>query len=75
MFNVHTAKTQLSKLLEKVQKGEHVVIAKGGKPVAVLTQYQQTGKKRKAGKWKEKVKISPDFNEFDSELEQMFGLD
>jgi prevent-host-death family protein len=35
--NVHAAKTQLSKLLARVAKGEKIVIAKAGRPVAQLT--------------------------------------
>jgi len=34
--NVHDAKTQLSRLLELVEQGEKVVIARHGKPVAEL---------------------------------------
>ncbi len=36
VVNVHEAKTHLSRLLERVQKGEQVVIAKSGRPVARL---------------------------------------
>src|SRR3989337_2455916 len=36
IVNVHEAKTHLSKLLERVQLGEEVIIAKSGKPVARL---------------------------------------
>ncbi len=35
--NVHEAKTTLSRLLEEVERGETVVIARNGKPVAELT--------------------------------------
>ncbi len=34
--NVHEAKTHLSKLLARVARGEEVVIAKAGKPIARL---------------------------------------
>lgn len=34
--NVHEAKTNLSRLLERVRAGEEIIIAKGGKPVARL---------------------------------------
>ncbi len=34
--NVHEAKTHLSRLLERVEAGEEVVIARAGKPVARL---------------------------------------
>lgn len=33
---IHTAKTQLSKLIEAVKAGEEVIIAKGSEPVARL---------------------------------------
>lgn len=35
--NIHEAKTQLSKLIQRVMNGEQIIIAKGGKPVAVLS--------------------------------------
>ncbi|MBA3624417.1 MAG: type II toxin-antitoxin system prevent-host-death family antitoxin, partial [Methylibium sp.] len=34
--NVHEAKTQLSRLIEAVEAGEEVIIARAGKPVARL---------------------------------------
>jgi len=36
LVNVHEAKTQLSRLLERVRAGEEIVIAKAGKPCARL---------------------------------------
>jgi prevent-host-death family protein len=36
MVNVHEAKTTLSKLLERVEAGESIVIARAGRPVAEL---------------------------------------
>jgi len=35
-YTVHAAKTNLSKLIERAEKGEEVVIARGKKPVARL---------------------------------------
>ncbi|TAG01796.1 MAG: type II toxin-antitoxin system prevent-host-death family antitoxin [Betaproteobacteria bacterium] len=35
-FNVHQAKSQLSQLLFAVEKGEEVVIARNGVPIAQL---------------------------------------
>jgi len=42
-INVHEAKTQLSRLLELVEEGETVVIARAGKPVAELVRVRKTG--------------------------------
>ena len=40
VINVHEAKTQLSKLLDRAHRGEEVVISKGGKPYARLCPLQ-----------------------------------
>jgi antitoxin (DNA-binding transcriptional repressor) of toxin-antitoxin stability system len=37
--NVHEAKTHLSTLLAAVEAGEEVVIARAGRPVALLTRF------------------------------------
>ena len=42
-INVHEAKTQLSKLLELVEQGETVTIARHGKPVADLVRAKRKG--------------------------------
>ncbi len=34
--NIHDAKTHLSRLLERVQKGEEIMLAKAGVPIAML---------------------------------------
>jgi len=36
VVNVHAAKTQLSRLLSRVERGERITIARAGKPVAVI---------------------------------------
>lgn len=41
MVNIHEAKTHLSRLLERVEAGETITIARAGKPVAQLSAYQR----------------------------------
>lgn len=60
--NIHNAKTHLSALIEQVLQGEEVIIAKAGKPVAVLSPYHQEKKARIPGAYKGKIKISDDFD-------------
>lgn len=38
--NIHQAKTHLSRLVEAVERGEEIVIARAGQPVALLTRYR-----------------------------------
>jgi prevent-host-death family protein len=43
--NIHAAKTNLSKLIERAHSGEDIIIAKSGKPVAKLTPIRATRKR------------------------------
>lgn len=66
--NVYEAKTQLSKLLQQVEAGDEIVIARHGKPVARLVPIQRTVARRQLGSLRGKIWISPDFDEPDQEL-------
>ena len=46
VVNVHQAKTQLSRLLARVEAGEEVVIARRGEPVAKLVSCNPVGKRQ-----------------------------
>ena len=61
--NIHEAKTQLSKLLQRVMSGEHVIIAKAGQPVAILSPYQNPPESRIPGNDAGLVVIHPDFDD------------
>ena len=60
--NIHEAKTQLSRLIERVKAGEEVVIAKAGKPVARCVPVAPAGAVRKPGALKGRIRIGIDFN-------------
>lgn len=60
--NVHEAKTHLSRLLEAVEQGEDVVIARSGKPVARLVPALQRGV-RQPGVWAGRITMADDFDD------------
>lgn len=45
LVNIHEAKTHLSQLLECVNAGEEIIIAKSGKPVARLVPLERRERK------------------------------
>ena len=49
IVNIHEAKTHLSRLLERVQRGEEITIAKAGRPIARLTAYSERPARRVPG--------------------------
>ncbi len=58
--NVHQAKTHLSRLLERVIKGEEIIIAKSGRPMAKLVPIPS--EPRRPGRLKGKIRIAADFD-------------
>ncbi|MGY2066323.1 type II toxin-antitoxin system Phd/YefM family antitoxin [Blastococcus sp. SYSU DS0619] len=61
--NVHEAKTHLSRLLEAVEAGEDVVIARAGKPVARLVAAGARTDRRVPGSLRGRIRIADDFDE------------
>jgi antitoxin (DNA-binding transcriptional repressor) of toxin-antitoxin stability system len=58
--NVHEAKTHLSTLLAAVESGEEIVIARAGRPVALLSRFLTD--KRPIGMDDGKITIPDDFD-------------
>lgn len=58
---IHEAKTNLSRLIEKAERGEEVVIARGKQPVVRLVAIAKHSGKRPLGLFKGKYKIGPEF--------------
>lgn len=61
-INIYDAKTQLSRLVDKAAQGEDILIARSGKPVALLTRIKPKSKKRPLGLLDGKFKVPDDFN-------------
>jgi len=61
-INIYEAKTQLSKLVERAAAGKDVIIARGGKPIARLTQLKTPSRKIRFGLLKGKVRVAKDFD-------------
>lgn len=60
--NIHDAKTHLSRLVARVEAGEEIVLARGGRPVARLVPLGARSQPRTPGLWRGRVKMSADFD-------------
>ncbi len=63
VVTIHAAKTNLSKLLARVEAGEEIVIARGKTPIARLTPIHAPKAKRQFGAFKGAVSVGPEFFE------------
>lgn len=76
VVNVHAAKTHLSRLLERVEAGEEITLARAGRPVARLVPYEARRTPRTLGAWKGKVWLAPDWDspQVNEEIARDFGV-
>ena len=70
--NIHQAKTQLSRLIERVLQGEEIVIGRAGKPVAKLVPYERSVQPRQGGQWRGQVALEDNFDELPEEVAAAF---
>ncbi len=62
IVNVHAAKTNLSRLLERAEAGEEIVIGRAGKPIAKLVPYVPDRPRRVFGALRGQIVIHGDFD-------------
>jgi prevent-host-death family protein len=72
--NISQAKAELSALIELVQKGNEVILAKAGKPVARLVAYRGPVKPRTPGSMAGQIWIAPDFDVLPDDMAEVFGM-
>ena len=73
-FNIHEAKTHLSRLVERAANGESFVIAKAGKPMVRVVPYEEPPPARsRLGSLAGLIDVPDDFDEMGrEEIEKMF---
>ena len=72
--NVHDAKTHLSRLLERVEAGEEITLARAGRPVARLVPYRRRTEPRMPGALKGQIQLADDWDspEVNAEIADLF---
>ena len=60
--NIHEAKTHFSRLVERAAKGEEIVIARAGRPLARLMPLASPTRPRRPGLLKGRIRISTNFD-------------
>jgi prevent-host-death family protein len=75
-FNIHEAKTQLSRIIERVEKGEQVVISRAGVPVAKVVPFPQQADRTGRGSLAGQIELTDDWDspEVNEQIATDFGL-
>ncbi|WEX90524.1 type II toxin-antitoxin system prevent-host-death family antitoxin [Sinorhizobium garamanticum] len=76
IVNIHEAKTQLSRLVEKAARGEPFIIAKAGKPLVKVVALDQPSEaeRQRLGFMTGQIVVPDDFDRMGSdEIENLFG--
>ncbi len=73
-YNVHEAKTHLSRILEQVESGDEVVISRAGRPVARLVPIHRGAHLASYGSLRGRLDIAEDFDELPEDIADAFGM-
>ncbi len=75
-FNIHDAKTNLSRIIERVERGEEIVISRAGHPVAKVVPLRRRVERRGHGSLRGQVRLLPDWDsdETNAEIARDFGV-
>lgn len=74
-FNIHYAKTHLSRLIEKAAKGEPFIIARAGKPLVKVVSLDASAPREinPIGFMKGRIKVPDDFDRMcEDEIARLF---
>ena len=72
--NISEAKAELSALIAEVQKGQEIILAKAGVPVAKLVPYRGATRRRTPGAMKGQIRIHRDFDALPDDMAEAFGM-
>ncbi|HXT20376.1 MAG TPA: type II toxin-antitoxin system prevent-host-death family antitoxin [Thermoanaerobaculia bacterium] len=73
-INIHQAKTQLSKLVDRAAKGEPFVIAKAGKPLVKVAALEAPTEPQRLGFLAGEIAVPEDFDRLgEAEIAALFG--
>ncbi len=72
--NIHDAKSQLSRLVERALEGEEIIIARAGKPMVRLVPIRTEDSPRQGGQWHGRVRIAEDFDILPDDIAAAFGI-
>jgi prevent-host-death family protein len=71
---MHEAKTKLSQLVERAERGEEIVITRNGKPAVKLAPISTTASLASVrGAWRGQVKLADDFDELPDDIAEALG--
>ena len=74
-FNIHYAKTHLSRLVDEAARGKPFIIAKAGKPLVVVAPVESKTAPHRIGFMKGQIRVPDDFDTMMAdEILEMFGL-
>jgi len=73
--NIHEAKTQLSRLVERAARGEAFVIARAGKPLVKVSAVDAPVEPNRLGFLKGEIEVPEDFDRMgEREIAALFGI-
>jgi prevent-host-death family protein len=75
-YNIHDAKTNLSRIIERVEHGEEIIISRAGTPVAKVVPLVRRARRTGRGSLRGLLELTPDWDspEVNEAIADDFGM-
>jgi prevent-host-death family protein len=75
-FNIHDAKTNLSRIIERVERGEEIIISRAGQPVAKVIPLERKARRAGRGALRGVLVVTDDWDspEVNEQIADDFGM-
>jgi prevent-host-death family protein len=75
-YNIHDAKTNLSRIIERVEHGEEIIISRAGTPVAKVVPLARRARRTGRGSLRGLLELTPDWDspEVNEAIADDFGM-
>jgi len=74
VLNISEAKAKFSEVVERVSRGEEIIITRMGHPVARVTPYDPAAANRRLGLFEGKIRLPADFDEWPEDVARDLGI-
>jgi len=74
ILNLTEAKAKFSEVVDRVSRGEEIIVTRMGHPIARITRYEPATSNRRLGLFEGKIHVPDDFDDWPEEIARDLGM-
>lgn len=74
VLNLTEAKAKFSEVVDRVSRGEEIIVTRMGQPVARISRYEPAAANRRLGFFKGRIRLAEDFDDWPEDIARDLGI-